>query len=121
MRKVVAGIAAVLLLAGLGATCVVIFRIDHSLKALRNQVAGEGNLAFTLAPVSAITNAGFEPLAPANSFTTGASFNGKLYLAGPGGLAIYPQPGLQLNAQPHWLRTGLDLPPALIVLSLIHI
>jgi ligand-binding sensor domain-containing protein len=115
MRKVVAGIAAVLLLAGLGATCVVIFRIDHSLKALRNQVAGEGNLAFTLAPVSAITNAGFEPLAPANSFTTGASFNGKLYLAGPGGLAIYPQPGLQLNAQPHWLRTGLDLPPALIV------
>jgi hypothetical protein len=115
MRKVAAGVATALLLAGLGATCVAIFRIDRSLTDVRKEVAGEGILALMLAPVSAITNAGFEPLAPANSFTNGASFDGKLYLAGPGGLAIYTEPGLQLNAQPRWLRTGLDLPPAPIV------
>ena len=115
MRKVVAGAAAALLLAGISTTCVVIYRIHHSLNALRRQVADEGNLAFTLTRLPVAANTGFEPLAPANSFTTGAGFAGKLYLAGPGGIAIYNNSDSQPLGDPHWLRTGPDLPPAPIV------
>lgn len=111
MRKVTAGVAAALLLAGLVATCVAIYRIDRSLTAIRSQVADDGNLAFTITRLPGTTNTGFEPLALADTFTTGASFDGKLYLSGPGGIVIYNQP----DAPPRWLRTGLDLPPAPIV------
>jgi len=111
MRKVTAGVSAAILLAGIGAACVAISRTDSSLDAIRRQVASEGILAFTLLRLPNVANAGFEPVSPANSFTTGASLGGKFYLAGPGGLAIYDQ----LNSDPRWLRTGLDLPPAPIV------
>jgi len=94
MRKVAVGVSAVLLLAVLGAACFSIFHLNSSLKTIRQQVGTEGNLPFTLLPLQTVRTA-FEPVAASNRYTTGAAFNGKLYLAGPGGLSIYNQPGSQ--------------------------
>jgi ligand-binding sensor domain-containing protein len=119
MRKVAAGVAAALLLTGIASTCVAIYRIRRNLNALRRQVADEGNLAFTLTRLPQSSDPGpkptFEPLAPTGAFTAGAVFAGKLYLAGPGGLAIYNNQSAQPLGNPRWLRTGPELPPAPIV------
>ena len=111
MRKLV--LAAVTLPAALllAAGTYVAVRVHHSLADTRAQVAEEGKLAFDLTTITHLDNPGFEPLASPAAYTSGAVFQGKLYLAGAGGLAEYAT----LEAEPHLLRTGLDLPPAPIV------
>jgi ligand-binding sensor domain-containing protein len=101
-------IPAILLLAGVVFVAV---RVQHSLTDSRVQVSKEGQLAFDFGPLALISNLGFEPLGVPNIYKAGAVFQGKLYLAGPGGLAEYPS----LTAQPRLLRIGLDLPPAPII------
>lgn len=111
MRKLV--LAAVTLLAALllGAGTYVAVRVHHSLALSSSQVAEEGKLAFDLTAITHLDNPGFEPLATPAGYTSGAMFQGKLYLAGSGGLAEYAT----LEAAPRLLRPGLDLPPAPIV------
>lgn len=111
MRKLV--IAAIALPATLilGTGVFVAVRVRHSLTHTRSQLAEEGRLAFDLTPITHLENPGFEPLATATSYTTGATFRGQLFLAGAAGLAEFST----LEASPKLLRTGLDLPPALIV------
>ena len=121
MRKVTVGVSAALLL-GLG-ICVAagffFLHMNSGLTAIRRQVSTEGDLAFRLVPLGSLGSpyngnlsaAGFEPVSPPSRYTTGIDFAGKLYLAGPGGLAIFPT----LSTPPVLLRTGLNLPPAPIV------
>ena len=110
MRKF-AIVAAVILAVLLGVGAFVAIRVQHLLKSTRNQIVSEGQLAFDFGPLPPIQNPGFEPLAAPNRYQSGTVFQGKLYLAGPAGLAEYSS----LQTPPRLLQTGLDLPPAPIV------
>ena len=118
MRKATLVISSALLILVLGGACFAFLRINSTLREARQRVDKEGNLAFdllTLDSSSQGTKTGFEPLPSPNDAVTGAAFGGRIYLAGPGGLAGYSSFATAANnpgAQPTLLRTGLDLPPA---------
>jgi hypothetical protein len=111
VRKPAIAAAAIPVLLLLGTFALVAIRTQHSLTATRTQVASEATLPFDLRTLTPLDNPGFESLATPSSYTTAATIAGKLYLAGPAGLAEFSTPG----AAPRLLRTGLDLPPAPIV------
>jgi ligand-binding sensor domain-containing protein len=111
MRKLVLAAATLPAALLLGAGTYVAVRVHHSLTLSRSQVAEEGKLDFDLTTITHLDNPGFEPLATPAGYISGAMFQGKLYLAGSGGLAEYAT----LEAAPRLLRPGLDLPPAPIV------
>jgi hypothetical protein len=111
MRKFVIAAAALPVALLLGGGLFVAVRVQHSLTHTRSQIAEEGNLAYDLTTITHLENPGFESLATPSSYSTAAVFQGKFYLAGPGGLAEFST----LEANPHLWRTGLDLPPAPIV------
>lgn len=99
----------------LGTGGIVALRVESNLKTIAGEVRAEGSVPFESIALcgpgthsSAATGPGFLPLAPSDSYTTGAVLQGKLYLAGPDGLAFYPQP----DAEPKRLRLGTDLPAA---------
>jgi ligand-binding sensor domain-containing protein len=106
---IVSAVTTGLLLLG-GATFLAV-RVQHLLTDTRAQVSREGQIAFDFRSLAPMENPGFEPLAAPNGYQAGAVFQGKLYLAGPGGLAEFGS----LDAKPKLWRTGLELPPAPIV------
>jgi ligand-binding sensor domain-containing protein len=111
MRKpalAVVALTAVLLLC-VGA--VVAFHIRHVLNDTRARVRDEGQLAFDFGSLAPIDNPGFEPLQAPEGYQAGAVFQGKLYLAGSGGLAEYSS----LNSPARQFRAGIELPPSPIV------
>jgi ligand-binding sensor domain-containing protein len=116
MRKLLAGATVGLVLAVVAVACLQIRRIDTRLTTLRHQVAISADLPFTLRTLDTSTSShtAFEPIAAPNRYTSGASFDRKLYLAGPGGVVIYTQAGLLPPVQTTLLRTGIELPPATI-------
>jgi ligand-binding sensor domain-containing protein len=89
-------------------------------KDAEQQVQAEGKLGFELAPWRA-KNVGFVALATPNHFIAGVeTAEGKVYLAGPGGVAIYSAgvgngQGPELHAQAKVLETGLEIPAAPVV------
>ncbi|HEY0306652.1 MAG TPA: hypothetical protein VGB94_00680 [Acidobacteriaceae bacterium] len=91
----------------LGAGIFAAIHIQRELAHTRTQVMEGGKLAFSLLALNKTENIGFEPLAAPDSYASGSVFQGKVYLAGPGGLAEFSS----LDAEPRLLRTGLDLPP----------
>ena len=120
MRKATVVISSALLILALGGAGFVYLRINSTLRETREQVSKKGNLAFdllTLDSSSTGTKTGFEPLPSPNDAVAGATFGGRVYLAGPGGLAVYSSfaagaNSLAAGAQPKLLQTGLDLPSA---------
>ncbi|AEU34691.1 ligand-binding sensor domain-containing protein [Granulicella mallensis] len=116
MRKATIGISAALLILVIGGAGFALFRINSTLRSTRQRVDTEGNLAFDLLALDSSSSGtqspqgGFEPLPSPNNAVAGASFRGKLYLAGPGGLADYYKP----DAPPELLQAGRDLPSAAI-------
>jgi len=118
MRKTAFGLSAALVLAVLAFTCIALRRFNVTLRAARSQVSRENSLAFTLEPVIPARDPVFEPVITVDTPTTAAIFSGKLYLAGPGGLAVYDS----AMAAPHRLRTGMELPPApILALTVAHL
>jgi hypothetical protein len=118
MRKTALGLSTVFTLAVLAFACIALRRFNMTLRAARSQVSRENSLAFTLEPIAPASGPVFEPVGVADIPTTAAIFDGKLYLAGPSGLAIYDSP----VAAPHRLRTGIELPPAPILdLAVAHL
>jgi ligand-binding sensor domain-containing protein len=112
MRKAAFGVSAVLLLVTLVSARLFFRHIDSRLNAIRGHINGEGAVSFHLLPVTnSASYSGFELVSAHTRYTTGIGFRGKLYLGGPGGLAIYDSP----TSRPTLLRTGIDLPPAPIV------
>jgi hypothetical protein len=115
MRKVTVCVSAALLLVALVAARLFFLHINSGLNAIRQQVRSEGDVGFRLIEVDTAGSGrgglGFELVSSSEHYTTGIDLDGKLYLGGPGGLAIYSGS----SQQPTLLRTGMNLPPAPIV------
>lgn len=114
MRKVSVGIGGLLLCVSISTACLFFVHIHQKLGALRREVAAEGMLPFEQIPVRGFkeadgatqVNTAFVPLSTPDVSSSAAEFQGKLFLGGPGGLAMYDQP----DAQPKLLRAGIELP-----------
>ena len=91
------------------AAALIVVPAHRALTRARLSVANANRLPFTfqnLDPAAALT--AFEPVASAPGYTSGAFFEGQLYLAGPSGLTIFNADGSRQTA----LRPGLELPVA---------
>ena len=115
MRKpqwlLLAALPAVLVL---GAAAFVFMRAQHSLDRATGMVAREGRFPFEMRVVGRMENLGFESIASPATYTSGAIYQGKLYVSGPSGLFIYGA-GEAAGAGTTLLksyRVGLDLPAA---------
>jgi hypothetical protein len=115
MRKpqwlLLAALPAVLVL---GAAAFVFMRAQHSLDRATGMVAREGRFPFEMRVVGRMENLGFESIASPATYTSGAIYQGKLYVSGPSGLFIYGA-GEAAGAGATLLksyRVGLDLPAA---------
>ena len=90
MRKpqwlLLAALPAVLVL---GAAAFVFMRAQHSLDRATGMVAREGRFPFEMRVVGRMENPGFESIASPATYTSGAIYQGKLYVSGPSGLFIY--------------------------------
>ena len=115
MRKATVCVSAALLLIALVAARVFFLHVNSGLNAVREQVSREGHLGYRLVLISDVDASrgglGFELVAPSTKYVTGAGLDGKLYVAGAGGIAIYGD----AKSQPALLRTGIELPPAPVV------
>ena len=120
MRKAIVLVSAAAL--GVVATggCLAFLHMRSAWKEAEQQVQVEGKLGFALTPWHA-QNAGFVALAMPNHFVAGVTTaDGKVYLAGPGGMAIYNAgiangADLELHAQAKVLQTGIEIPAAPVV------
>jgi hypothetical protein len=98
----------------LGAAAFVFMRAQHSLDRATGMVAREGRFPFEMRVVGRMENPGFESIASPATYTSGAIYQGKLYVSGPSGLFIYGA-GEAAGAGATLLksyRVGLDLPAA---------
>jgi len=111
MRKaaIVAVALPVVLLLGAGA--LVIVRVQRLVGHTRSEVLSAGQLEYELRTLSERKDTGFEALASPTNYSSGIQFQGKLYLAGAGGLSEFAS----LEQAPRMLRVGIDLPAAPIV------
>lgn len=115
MRKAGLVIASSVVGVLLASSCFVALRIHRTLKTIARDVQSEGEIPFDTLSLrdtgkasSGGVGPGVLPLLPVNRYTSGAVLNGRFYLAGPGGLAMYESP----ERPPKRLVTGIDLPPA---------
>jgi ligand-binding sensor domain-containing protein len=115
MRKpqwlLLAALPAVLVL---GAAALVFVRTQHSLERATVSVAQEGRFPFELRSVGPQENPGFESVASAATYSSGALYQGKLYISGPSGLLVYgagEAPGVGARLLKSY-RVGWDLPAA---------
>jgi ligand-binding sensor domain-containing protein len=111
MRKPALAVVAVAVGLSLSAAGFVALHARHVLKESRDRVADEGRFAFDFGPLASIQNAGFEPFDAPSGYQAGAVFQGKLYLAGPEGLAELTS----LDSPAKRFRVGIELPPAPVV------
>jgi len=120
MRKAIVLVSAALLVVVAGGGCLAFLHMRSAWKEAEQQVQAEGKLAFGLTPWRA-QNAGFVALAAPNHFVVGVkTADGGVYLAGPGGVAIYNSgigngAGPELHAQAKVLQVGIELPAAPVV------
>jgi len=111
MRKPALAVVAVIAVLLLCTGALVAFHIRHVLTDTRARIVDEGRLAFDFGLIAPIDNPEFESLPAPDGYQAGAVFQGKLYLAGPNGLAEYTS----LNSPAKRFRTGIELPPSPIV------
>jgi ligand-binding sensor domain-containing protein len=106
-----------LLLAALPAVVVagfaafIFMRAQHSLDRAGVAVAWEGRFPFEMRPVGHMENPGFEAIASAATYTSGAFYRGNLFVSGPSGLFVYGARGGSATLLKSY-RVGLDLPAA---------
>jgi len=120
MRKAIVLVSAAALVVVAAGGCLAFLHMRSAWKDAEQQVQAEGKLGFALTPWHA-QNVGFVALATPNHFVAGVTTeDGKVYLAGPGGIAIYNS-GIgngaspELHAQARVLQTGMEIPPAPVV------
>jgi ligand-binding sensor domain-containing protein len=115
MRKATVLVSAAALVIVAGGGCLAFLHMRSAWKDAEQQVQAEGKLGFALTPWHA-QNAGFAALATPNQFVTGVTTaDGRVYLAGPGGVVIYESLEPQLHAQAKMLATGMEIPAAPVV------
>src|SRR5579872_2378553 len=87
------------------------WRVHGVLNDARDRVASESVIRFIARPVDPILPAGFESIGAPAVFADVQMFQGRLFLAGPSGLAEYDHNGVLIA---HY-RVGSELPPAPLV------
>lgn len=85
-----------------------LWQARRALQQAQQQVAAQGQVAFTLTRLDRKPPSQIEYLSAPAAFTDAAEYRGSLYLAGPAGLFEYDGEG-KLRAQ---YRVGMELPPA---------
>ena len=113
MRRATVGVTAALLVVVGGAACLGILRVRATLREARREVGAEGNVAFEMVEWrrDAVVATGFEEVAGAADYSSGVEAGGKIYLGGPGGIAMASRVG----DEPKVMRVGVDLPGAAVV------
>jgi len=120
MRKAIVLVSAAALGVVAGGGCLAFLHMRSAWKEAEQQVEAEGKLGFSRRPWRA-ENAGFVALATPNRYVAGVTTaEGKVYLAGPGGVAIFPAgvgsgESPELHAQARVLETGIEIPAAPVV------
>jgi len=115
MRKSLVLVSAALLVVVTGGGCLAFLHMRSAWKDAEQQVQAEGKLGFELIPWHA-PNTGFAALATPNNFIAGVqTAEGKVYLGGPGGVAIYGSASPELHARAKILQVGIELPAAPVV------
>lgn len=109
------GIWAVVLSATLvaGGVLLVWVRTERTLRRSRVETVEAARIAFDLGDFRAVAT-GFSELGASNTYTAAVMFQGKLVLAGPGGLTISSSSSSPGGSGARVLRTGVDLPPVAI-------
>jgi len=87
---------------------VVAWRAEWALRGAALGVANSQNLPVSQSAFVPEPNPGFEALSAPAVFRSAASFEGRIYLSGPGGLFAYGSDGLLQ----HVFRPGIELPAA---------
>jgi ligand-binding sensor domain-containing protein len=103
--------AALLCLGALALAGIVRWQVVRAFNRSTQAVAAEQQLRFDLYPVTPAVTAGIESISTSLNFSQAAVFQGKLYVAGPRGLAEYDERGAPLRQY----RVGLELPPSPLV------
>jgi hypothetical protein len=108
VRRLVTLVAIALSALGLFAAAFVAWKVHSTIRHLSAVVDAEDSFAVQIRPVGAAGGSRFDWIAPPAIFSSGAVFNGRLYLAGPAGLFEYSDRGDLL----HVFRVGQELPIA---------
>lgn len=88
------------------------FRAQHSLDRASVAVAWEGHFPAELRLIGRGENPGFEAIGSTAAYTSGAFYQGKLYVSGPSGLFVFGGNGGVGGKLLRTYRVGLDLPAA---------
>jgi hypothetical protein len=107
VRRLAVVVVVAVSLVGISIAAFVGWKVHYSLHQISAAVDAEDSFAARVQPV-AMTSSAFDWIAPPAVFSSGAVYNGRLYLAGPGGLFEYSNRGDLL----HIYRVGQELPAA---------
>src|SRR5437773_42088 len=87
------------------------WQASRSLRKAATDLAAQQEIRFTIIPLVRAAPPGLEAFSAPMSFRDAAWFQGRLYLAGDGGLLSYDHQG-KLETR---YRVGLELPPSRVV------
>ena len=85
-----------------------IFHVHQTLTETSRSVADSHHLPFSFGPLALPPNPGFEPIAAPAAFTSAATLDGHIFVAGASALNVYNSAGTLERS----FHVGLDLPPA---------
>jgi hypothetical protein len=105
-RRTVALLAIAAALLCLAVAGLAFWRAERALTISRLALSSAGNFRVFVRTITPLPNPGFATMLAPAVFTAGASFDGQLYLSGPGGLYAYSQAGTLA----HIYGCGLELP-----------
>jgi ligand-binding sensor domain-containing protein len=106
VRTAVAGLIMALALGAITA-----WRASRALHSAAQDVRSEHEIRFVVRPLATSFNSDFEPISSLATFFQAATFQGRLYVAGPGGLFEYELGGAPLRQY----AVGRDLPGSPLV------
>jgi len=107
-RRTVAVISVATAVLCLAVAGVVVWRVEKALIGSRRETAASELLSVEIRTVGTQPNPGFEGITSPAVFKSVAAFQGKIYLSGPAGLAVYATDG----TLEHFYGVGIDLPTA---------
>src|SRR5580704_190576 len=89
-----------------------LWRAQAVLHDAGDRVAAESSLRFTTRPIDTVLPIGLESVGAPATFVDARVFNGRLFIAGPGGLAEYDSSAILTGGIVARYRVGVELPPA---------
>ena len=89
-----------------------LWRAQAVLHEAGDRVAAESSLRFTATPIDTVLPIGLESVGAPAVFVDAQVFNGRLFIAGPAGLAEYDSGAILSGGMIARYRVGVELPPA---------